>query len=93
MQKKNRILKAKNGTSSSYHISGSHMFLGIIKSLNAPQGEPKCCFCSNGGDGSGACTTVELCSQKSSDGYRCTQSGEKSGCKWESGGVFGPGCM
>ena len=91
--KKNRILKAKNGISSSYHISGSHMFLGIIKSLNAPQGEPKCCFCSNGGDGSGACTTVELCSQKSSDGYRCTQSGEKSGCKWESGGVFGPGCM
>ena len=54
---------------------------------------PQCCFCSNGGDGSGACTTVTQCNKRKYDGYRCTQTGEESGCTWNTGGAFGPGCM
>jgi hypothetical protein len=55
--------------------------------------QPQCCFCSNGGDGAGACTTVNQCNKRKYDGYRCTQTGEESGCTWNKGGVFGPGCM
>ena len=44
--------------------------------IAAPQrfrGVPKeRCFCSNGGDGSGACTTVKYCNSRSDGGYRCS---------------------
>ena len=45
--------------------------------IAAPQrfrGVPKeRCFCSNGGDGSGACTTVKYCNSRSDGGYRCSK--------------------
>jgi lysozyme len=43
--------------------------------------QPQCCFCSNGGDGSGACATVEYCSGRAKDGYSCHANPDE-GCTW-----------
>jgi hypothetical protein len=40
--------------------------------------DPACCFCKNGGDGSGACFEVSLCNQKPS--YSCGPG--DGGCAW-----------
>jgi hypothetical protein len=41
--------------------------------------EPTCCFCFNGGDGSGGCLTVQQCNAKPT--YYCNQVGPESGCQ------------
>ena len=41
--------------------------------------QPACCFCSNGGDGSGACFEVSKCNAKAS--YSCHGTGS-GGCEW-----------
>lgn len=55
--------------------------------------QPQCCFCGNGGDGSGACTTVDYCASKGG-GYRCTQPGS-GGCEWVKKSALQPngGCV
>jgi hypothetical protein len=44
---------------------------------------PQCCWCDNGGDGSGSCQTVEQCIKM--DTYECTQVGKISGCEYVPG--------
>ena len=53
---------------------------------------PQCCFCGNGGDGSGACSTVDSCSRK--EGYSCTGYGS-GGCEWVKKSALMPngGCV
>ena len=46
-----------------FDIAAPQRFRGVRKER---------CFCSNGGDGSGACTTVKYCNSRSDGGYRCS---------------------
>ena len=60
-------------------------------SSTAQERAKQCCFCSNGGEGSGACTTTSFCNTKGG-GYKCSKSPE--GCQWYPSSPLNPkgGC-
>ena len=61
-------------------------------SINASVNDPACCFCANGGEGSGACLEVSACEKKPT--YSCKGTGS-GGCEWSPGGTPlqpNPGC-
>ena len=65
----------------------------ILNIVGARAKQPQCCFCKNGGDGSGGCLEVQQCMAKGG-GYTCGGGGD-GGCQFyphpPSGGP--PTCM
>ena len=57
-----------------------------------PAIHPQCCFCGNGGEGSGACFSISKCNAKGG-GYKCMQI--PGGCYWEKPTPLNPkgGCI
>ena len=53
--------------------------------------EHQCCFCSNGGDGSGACFEKSKCDKKGG-GYTCKGTGS-GGCHWVNNPGIYEGCL
>jgi hypothetical protein len=55
-------------------------------------GHPQCCFCGNGGEGSGACSSVPDCNRHGG-GYKCMQT--PGGCQWGKPSPLNPkgGCV
>jgi len=77
-------------TDSKYADDAKAMWDAITSWNKETSSAPACCFCWNGGDGSGGCLEKNECGKKAS--YKCKGTGS-GGCSWNPSSPFGPGCM